>query len=140
MIDKKFIENRLERAKQYIDEIEEIFKFSLEEIRGDFLKYRATERILQLIVDEMIDINNHIIRHSAIRTPDDFQSAFIALGENNILPPDLAQKLAPIVGLRNRLVHRYEEIKLDLLLTTIQKEKGDFQQYIKAIQEYIEKN
>ncbi len=139
MIDKIFIENRLEKAKQYMGELEEIFKLPLDKIRGDSLKCRAVERILQLIVDEMIDINNHIIRHSNIKTPDDFQSAFVSLGENNILPSDLSAKLAPVVGLRNRLVHRYEEIKIDLLLTTIQKEKKDFKKYIKAIQQYIEK-
>jgi uncharacterized protein YutE (UPF0331/DUF86 family) len=139
MIDKVFIENRLEKAKQYMGELEEVFKLPLDKIRGDSLKCRAVERILQLIVDEMIDINNHIIRHSNIKTPDDFQSAFVSLGENNILPSDLSAKLAPVVGLKNKLIHRYEEIKIDLLLTTIQKEKEDFKEYIKAIQQHIEK-
>lgn len=139
MINKNFVEKRLERINQYSKEAEEIFKFSLREIKEDFLKYRTLERLLQLIVDEMIDLNNHLIRRLNFRSPDDFQGTFLILAENNILPEDFAIKIAPLVGLRNILVHRYEEINLDLFLNTLQKEKGDFKEYIKFIKKYIEK-
>jgi uncharacterized protein YutE (UPF0331/DUF86 family) len=139
MIDKTFIEKRIGRIEAYSREIEMVFKYSLEEIKKDFLKYRTIERLLQLLVDEMIDVNNHFIGRLNFKIPDDFQSTFLVLGENNILPEDFAKRLAPLVGLRNRLVRRYEEIDLGLLLNTVQKEKGDFKKYIKFIREYIEK-
>lgn len=139
MIDRKFINKKIENIEKYLDETEEIFKFSLEEIKKDFFKYRSAERVLQLIVDEMLDINNHLIRRLTLKVPDEFQGTFLVLAEVNILPSDFAQKLAPVVGLRNRLVHRYEEINLDLFLSTFQKEKGDFRKYLKFIQEYLEK-
>lgn len=139
MIDREFIEKKIDRIETYSQEIKDIFEFSLEEIREDFLKYRATERVLQLIVDEMIDINNHLIRRLNLKIPDDFQGTFLVLAENKIFPEEFAKRLAPIVGLRNRLVHRYEEVDLNLFLKTVQKERGDFEQYIKLIQRYLEK-
>lgn len=139
MIDKEFIEKKIESIEKYSQKVEEVFKFSLKEMKEDFLKYRTLERLLQLIVDEMIDVNNHLIRRLNLRSPDDFQGTFLILAENNILPEDFAKKVAPLVGLRNRLVHRYEEIDLDLFLNTLLSEKEDFKEYIKFINQYLEK-
>lgn len=140
MIDVGFIKGKIEKIDSYSNEINVVFEFSLKEIKDDFMKYRTLERETQLIADEMVDINNHFIRRLELPVPDSFQSTFIILAKNNILPFDFAEKLAPIVGLRNRLVHRYEEINIDLFLTALQKEKDDFKEYIKLISDYISKN
>jgi uncharacterized protein YutE (UPF0331/DUF86 family) len=45
--------------------------------------------------------------------------------------------MAPVVGLRNRLVHRYEKVDIEILLETVRKSKDDFKQYVKHILEYL---
>jgi uncharacterized protein YutE (UPF0331/DUF86 family) len=137
MIDKLFIETKLSYIQAYFKELEGVLVYPDKEIQKDFLKLRALERILQLIVDEMIDINIHIIRYAHLRVPDDFQSSFLVLGENKILPEDFANRIAPVVGLRNRLVHRYEKIDLDVLLDTVRKNKKDFKKYVRHIFEFL---
>lgn len=138
MIDKVFVERKLDRIESYSEELERIFESSLEEIKDDFLKYRSAERILQLIVDEIIDINNHLIKRGELEVPDDFQGTFSTLAENETLPGKFAQRIAPVVGLRNKLVHRYEKIDLDLFLRILRKEKEDFNQYVNLIYNYLE--
>ena len=137
MIDKLFIETKLSYIQAYFKELEGVLVYPDKEIQKDFLKLRALERILQLIVDEMIDINNHIIRYAHLRVPDNFQSSFLVLGENKILPEVFANRIAPVVGLRNRLVHRYEKIDLDVLLDTVRKNKKDFKKYVRHIFEFL---
>jgi len=88
-------------------------------------------------VDEIIDINNHIIRYAHLQVPEDFQSGFLILAENKILPEGFARRMAPVVGLRNRLVHRYEKIDVEILLNTIRKSKDDFKQYVRFILEHL---
>ncbi|RMG05059.1 MAG: DUF86 domain-containing protein [Nitrospirae bacterium] len=139
MIDRHFIEQKLSNIQNYYDEIEQLFSYTDEEIKNDFIKLRAVERILQLIVDEIIDINNHIIRYQPLKLPPDFQSTFMILAENRIIPEDFAKKIAPVVGLRNRLVHRYEKIDLDLLLHTIRRNREDFKEYSRYILYFLEK-
>lgn len=139
MIDKKFVETKLSHIQAYCEELENVLAFADREIKRDFLKLRALERILQLIVDEIIDINSHIIRHANLRLPDDFQGSFMILAENKILLQTFALRIAPVVGLRNRLVHRYEKIDLDILLNTTRKYKKDFKEYMKQIFEYLKK-
>jgi uncharacterized protein YutE (UPF0331/DUF86 family) len=137
MIDRKLIETKLSYIQAYYQELEGILAYLDQEIKTDVLKLRALERIIQLIVDEIVDINNHIIRYAQLRVPEDFQSGFLILAENKILPEEFARKIAPVVGLRNRLVHRYEKVDIAILLDTIRKSKADFRQYIKHILEYM---
>jgi uncharacterized protein YutE (UPF0331/DUF86 family) len=137
MIDKLFVETKLSYIQAYFKELEGVLDYPDKEIQKDFLKLRALERILQLVVDEMIDINNHIVRYAHLRIPDDFQSSFLVLGENKILPEDFANRIAPVVGLRNRLVHRYEKIDLDILLDTVRKNKEDLKRYVRHIFEFL---
>ncbi|MGB9892030.1 MULTISPECIES: DUF86 domain-containing protein [Thermodesulfovibrio] len=140
MIDKEFIKTKLFLIKSYYEELEQILSFSDSEIKEDFIRLRAIERLIQLIVDEIIDINTHIMRYQPLKLSIDFQSSFLILAENNILPESFAKKIAPVVGLRNRLVHRYEKIDLDLLLNLIRKNKDDFIEYVKHILDFIQKS
>ena len=137
MIDRIFIETKLSYIQAYYQELEGVLGYSDHEIKSDILKLRALERIIQLVVDEIIDINNHIIRYVQLRVPEDFQSTFLILAENKILPEEFARRIAPVVGLRNRLVHRYEKVAVEILLNTIRKSKEDFKEYVKHILLYL---
>ncbi len=139
MIDKEFIDKRMRLIRRYGEELDRVLEAPDEAIRQNFREHYTLERLLQLIVDEIIDINNHIIRHDPrdLETPDDFQSAFRRLSDAEILPEELAKRLAPVVGLRNRLIHRYEEIDIDTMIHTIRRERSDFNEYIAAINRYI---
>lgn len=138
MIDKEFIYKKLVFIRRYFEELEEVCNISMEEIKKDFIRFYAMERIFQLIVDEMIDINNHIILHSDFRSPDDLQSSFITLGEYEVIPMDFANKIFPCIGLRNRIVHKYEKVDKDLELKTIYGERGDFKEYVALIEKHLE--
>lgn len=136
--DKKFIEKKLEELGGYQKEIENYFRFSDKEILADSEKLHIGERLLQLTVDTMIDINQHFIKELNLRLTDDFQSTFEVLAEHGILTQDFAAQLAPVVGLRNRIVHRYETIKKKLFLTSFRKNFQDFDAYLKHIYAHLE--
>lgn len=139
MLDKNFVREKNEKIKEYLQEIEEIIKLDTKEILEDIRNLRTLERDFQLIVDEIIDINLHFIRELELKSPKDFQSTFEILAEGKILPMDFAIKIAPVVGLRNKLVHRYEKIDRKFFVEQFKKESKDFIKYIKYINQYLEK-
>lgn len=135
MFDKEFVNRKIRYIKRYIDHLRPVAtEMTLEEVKKDYFKYYAAERLFQLIVDEIIDINNYFIKEKNLEPPDDFQSTFKILADSNILPSDFAKKIAPVVGLRNRLVHRYEEIDRDQFLAELKRNFYDFEQYISFVQ------
>ena len=128
-----FIIAKLNKIKQYKNELEELLKFSDKEILQDSYKYHTAERLLQLIVDTMIDVNQHFIQGKKLKPSEDFQSTFYILGENRYLPMSFAIKIAPIVGLRNRIIHRYEKLNKKMFIENLRKNISDFEKYINII-------
>lgn len=57
-----------------------------------------------------IDLTNHIIASEGWRTPRDFGDSFTVLHEHGVIDDTLAGRLRDLAGLRNRLVHVYDEI------------------------------
>ena len=139
VFDKTFIDEKIRRTRSYLEEIKPLLKFSIKEILNDFTKLRTLERNFQLIVDEIIDINQHFIKELNLEISDDLEGTFHILGENKILPEDFVLKVAPVVGLRNRLVHRYEELNPKIFIESFQNDYSDFEQYLKLISDYSEK-
>lgn len=136
---KTFLFQKLTEASGYLEEIKEFLKFSDEEILADTNKLHIAERLLQLLVDTMIDINQHFIRELNLKISEDFQGTFYILGEHDILPMGFARKIAPIVGLRNRIIHRYETLDKPLFISTFRRNYTDLEIYIKLINDYLKK-
>ncbi len=87
----------------------------------------------------MIDINLHFIRELDLKSPDDFQNTFSILAASNIIPDDFAEKFAPVVGMRNILVHRYEKVDKKLFVSQVKNERKDFLEYLRLINQYLKK-
>ncbi|MCX6789660.1 MAG: DUF86 domain-containing protein [Candidatus Gribaldobacteria bacterium] len=136
---KSVVSEKLDRTSGYLDEVENLFRFSAKEILADSEKLHIAERLFQLIVDEIIDINQHFIKELHFDLSNDLEGTFHILGENNILPQDFVLRISPVVGLRNRLVHRYEKLDPKTFIESFQKEYTDFEEYIKFIINYLEK-
>lgn len=139
MVNKKLVEKKLDVINEYIQELAGIIESDTKEILKNKRNIRALERVFQLIVDEMLDINLHFIREMDLKSPDDFQNTFGILADNNILPDDFAEKIAPVVGLRNKLVYRYEEVKPKFFVEQVKKEYKDFVKYLDIINRYLKK-
>jgi uncharacterized protein YutE (UPF0331/DUF86 family) len=139
MIDKELINSKLSDIQNDLSELLPLLNIETEEIIADNLKLHTVERLFQLIVDAAIDVNTHIIQESDFKTPADYQSTFLILGESKVLPMDFALKIAPSVGLRNLIVHKYGRVDLKRMIDDIKNEIGDYLKYLKLVEKFLEK-
>lgn len=138
MIDKQLIDKKLQQVIGYLEELKPIARVTaVDETLQDYFKYHTAERLLQLIVDTIVDINLSLIAEGNFAVPDDFQSTFYTLADHNILPRDFAEQIAPVVGLRNRVVHRYETLNRRTFIELLQKNYRDFERYVTILREYL---
>ena len=108
-----------------------------DEYLEDIYKRKATERLLQELIEAAIDINIHIIVQTGNTVPDDYYGSFIRAGELKIISMDLAEKLAPSAGLRNRLVHEYDLLEHSMVLDAVRMADQQYPKYINEIENYI---
>lgn len=99
--------------------LEPIKDMNIDDYLEDLYKRKATERLLQELIEAAIDINIHMIVEAGHTVPDDYYESFIKVGELKIISLDLAQKLAPSAGLRNRLVHEYGRLEHSMVLKAV---------------------
>ncbi len=138
MFEKALIEKKLNLIVEYLDELSPTIEpFSIEEIMGDPMRLHASERLLQLIVDAMLDINVHFVKERKLGVPDDLQSTFRTLADGCILPRDFAEHIAPVVGLRNRIVHQYEKVSKRIFVESLKRNYPDFKEYITLISQHM---
>lgn len=136
-IEKEIIRRKISVIIENLNALELIRNMTREQYADDIYKRKATERLLQELIEAAIDINTHIIVQTSNIVPDDYYESFIKLGELKIMTTELAEKLAPSAGLRNRLVHEYDLLENSIILEAVKVAVDIYPEYIKAIEDYI---
>ena len=97
----------------------------------------VAERLLERMIGRMIDVNYHLITESGQPPPPDYHASFLKLAELRIVDPDFARRIARCAGLRNRLVHEYEEIDPRKVFESLEAARDDIVTYVRAVQTYV---
>ena len=136
-IEVEIVRRKLAVIIENLKTLEPIKGMNTDEYRQDLYKRKATERLLQELIEAAIDINIHMIVETGHTVPDDYYESFIRTGELKIIPLDLAQKLAPSAGLRNRLVHEYDRFEHSMVLKAVDMAEALYSKYVKEINDYL---
>jgi uncharacterized protein YutE (UPF0331/DUF86 family) len=130
------VERKLQALRGYLDELAAVVPSSRQEYLDDALRRRAAERLLQLVIEVAVDINAHVGAESGV-VPDDGYHSFLVAADVGLLPSDLAHRLAPSAGLRNRLVHEYEAVDDTLVFSALEQARVDYPAYLRAVLTYL---
>jgi len=136
-MEKEIIRRKLAVIVENLKVLEPINKMRKDEYTRDVYKRKAVERLLQELIEAAIDINTHVIVQTGNQVPDDYYGSFIKMGELGILQIDLAEKLAPSAGLRNRLVHEYDVLEHSLVLDAVRMAEDLYPEYVKEMEDYL---
>ena len=132
------IARKLETMKKYVNFLKSNSKVSEAELENNYVLRCAIERNFQLAIECVLDIGERIISIKNFEKAEDYKSIIIILGKHNVLPESFATKFSKSAGLRNILVHMYEEVNLHELYTNL-KNLDDFDNFAKYIARYTEK-
>lgn len=98
----------------------------------------VTERYLERMIGRMIDINYHLITDAGHAPPRDYYASFTDLAKLHVLPPAFASQIAMCAGLRNRLVHEYDEIDPRRVHEGLLAAVHDIPEYLRHVHTYVE--
>lgn len=133
MVDAEVISRRLEKLREYIGYLKELRNKPEQVFITDPFIYGNAERYLQLAIQSMLDIGNHLIADQAEGRPEEYRDIFEIMGKAGILSQEFAAKLQPLAGLRNILVHDYLEVDRKKIYHLLQEHLKDFEEYSRAI-------
>ena len=101
------IERRLDELNERLQRLEPLKERPRHEFRNDPYLRDIVERNLEIAAQCCIDIGNRIISLERAPKPQDYYESILRLAELNVLPGEFAERLAPLAGFRNILVHEY---------------------------------
>ncbi len=136
-VEKEVVRRKLAIIIENLKTLEPIKAMTLKQYANDIYKRKATERLLQELIEAAIDITTHIIVQTHNTIVDNYYESFIKMGDINIIPAALARELAPSAGLRNILVHEYDALNHSFVLEAVKVASNIYPQYIDAVENYI---
>ncbi len=133
----EIIVNKLIKMEEYISELEKYKPQTYKEYKNDQLKRYGIERLIQLVIDLALDVNNILIKQADKYPAKDYFSSFLELVDLGILPEEFAKDIAPSTGIRNRLVHEYEKVDDKVVYQNLDKLIKYYLEYIKYVNQNI---
>ena len=138
MVDRHIVRARIANIREYVALLRKIRGMSDEShFVNDPLIYGNAERYLQLAIQAVLDVSNHIVADFGANLPADNKELFDLLVKRKIVSLRLARKLTPMAGFRNLLVHEYMEIDRHRVYATLENDLGDFDAFIKAVSKLL---
>lgn len=138
VVDREMVERRLRKLEEYVSFLRELQKVSFDEFLSEHMIQASVERDLQLVIECVLDIGNHIIAAMGYREPARYQDVILILGEEGVLPQDFVQRFALVAGFRNILVHDYLELDKEMVYEKLQTGLEDFEEFAKYIASFLE--
>jgi len=139
---REFVERKLQLIAEDLGALSAFRDIPYEELVGDAVRLAAVERILERIVLRAVDVNEHLISDAATGTEEKttrltYKDTFLKLADYGVLSPELARRIAPSAGLRNILVHEYNDLDHRIVHAAIRTALAEYTAYIDAVQRFV---
>lgn len=126
MVDPEIIRKRLARLDGYLVILERQVRYDLDTFMGDPEHYGSAEHFLQLSIQILIDLGQHVVADNGLGTIGSAGEVPDILLEHRILSPELAKAMQGMIGFRNVLVHEYEDVDHQLVHENLSQRLVDF--------------
>ena len=98
-------------------------------------------RKIALIVDDLRAITSIAQKplDDYLAPPRDYYESFTQPAKLGVLPPAFASQIAACAGLRNRIIHEYDEIDPRRVYEGLQAAVRDIPEYLRRVHEHLER-
>ena len=136
-MDQAEIEARLRRILESVARLRAKRHLSYDELVGDADKLLAAERDLQVAIEAAVDVGSDLLAKHSFKAAGGYREVFRLMGDAEILPRDFAERIAPMGGFRNVLVHMYLEVDPRKVYNIIQDNLDDLETFVQIVSDYV---
>ena len=137
MTDPELINRKLVLIGKDLEELAGISRLSEEDYLANKYNEVLAERYLERIIGRMIDINFHLLIESGQPPPPDYYQSFVRLSELGIYERGFGERIAKAAGLRNRIVHEYDELDAAQVYKALAAAMDDIPEYMRAVEAFL---
>ena len=131
------IAKKIASIVEYLDILESLRENCNERMNSDKIHRGSVLYYLYMMADSCVALAEMVIKLKGLRRPQSYSEAIDILGENKIIPDDLAYEFARIAGFRNFSAHDYEKINYGDICQVMLKKLDEVKSYIRFIESTI---
>lgn len=128
------IRGSLQMLRQYLEELDEIIPSSFKEYEQSLLIRRSSERQIQIIIEQVMDICAMLHHEKCFVIPGD-DSGILDDLSGTWLSEEICSKIRKMKGFRNILVHGYSRLDNEVVYSNIVKGREEFRIFIDEVTE-----
>lgn len=135
-----------ERVRQLLGELADarrrmgrLAELEEEEFLSDFRNRDSAKYLFIAAIEAAIDVCNHFAASLGGRAPRDYADCFGILAELEVVPAELAERLAPLARFRNLLVHLYWKVDDRRVYRILTGEASDLDDFRRAVVRWTER-
>ena len=136
-VDRELVTRKLLLITQDLDAVAPLATKPVSAFLESRFDQAVVERLLERMIGRMIDVNYHLITESGQPPPPDYHASFLKLFDLGIVDHEFALRIARCAGLRNRLVHEYEEIDARKVFESLQAARDDIVTFVQRVEAYL---
>ena len=135
--DRRKVQDRIDRIRRFRRDLKDFGQIPRESFRTNRERQYAVLHAMQNAIEGCIEIASHIVSADRLGAPTDYAHLFSLLEENRVIPSSVAEAMRQMARFRNRIVHLYWDVDLDLVYGYVTSRLGDFDSYLAAIEDYL---
>lgn len=138
MIDRELVNRKMVLIVEDLRRLEALAAKGREAYLASDVDETLAERYLERMIGRMIDVNYHLLTESGEPPPRDYFESFTALSRLGTLPAEFAVRIAPCAGLRNRIVHAYDDLDPARVFDALAAALTDVPLYLAQIRGFVD--
>jgi len=137
MLRPEVIRKRLDKLTEYLSFLERMQAYSQEAFLSEPEHYGSTERFLQLAIETVNDIANHVIAEKELGVVNASRDIPRIFREQGYIDQRLEDRWIRMIGFRNILVHDYLEVDRQIVYEVLLHELEDLRMLMKVFAGFL---
>jgi len=138
VIDKVLVTRKMVLIAADVEALDPYRAMDLEDYLEDPVAELVVERYIERIVGRMVGVNYHLLTALGEPPPRDYFTSFTALAKVGVLPGPFSREIAPAAGLRNRIIHEYDEVEPSRVHEALASILQDVPRYLAYVQGFFD--
>jgi uncharacterized protein YutE (UPF0331/DUF86 family) len=139
VIDAALVDRKALLITRDLSDLAPLARKALTEYLASPLDELVAERLLERIIGRMIDVNFHLLTETGHPPPADYYASFTQLAVIGVYDAEFGRRIASCTGLRNRIVHEYDELDPHRVHEALATAIRDVATYLRAVQAYLKR-
>ena len=133
MVDLEKTRGKLEIIRRCLNRLEQLRQVDRREFLADFRQADAAKHNLQVAIEAMIDVANHVIARKGYAIPASHTEAFETIAREGWVRPEDVPAYVAMARFRNRIVHIYEDVNDERVYQILMDNLNDFRSFLGSI-------